>query len=951
MRRRSISLGILIASAITLAMLVLASVLVFQGYRGMSSGLVSAASESTRQLSTTLNDRLNAATEPTKSILRLLSHDPLTRARTLPERQVRLPLLAETLRSNNLVTAAYVGYPNGDFFLLRQAADGTLQSRFDAPEGARFLLQTITRDGDADAIGEWSFYTADLERLSRVSRPDYRFDPRTRGWFSQATFSGETILAGPYVFFTTGDIGITLARPSATDRAVVGLDVTLSDLSHQLTGLKLTPGTQMAVVDETNTLIAHPDLDQLLDGSGLSQLPDLPSSALSSLPADTIDSHAPQRFHAKGREWFGMAVPLRGLGADNLTLRVAIPSSELLAGAWQVVRGQSMIAAAILILLLLTGWLLGRRIGQPLNDLATQVDDLAHFRFDRPIRTGSRIREAGDLAHALSSMANTIRGFQQMALTLNREQQLDVMLQGVLEQLIRVLSQNSGAIYLLERDTCVLRQAAACRAGHHPDQIEGVDKSALDETLVIQLRSELGEHSVFSILRDRENRLLGALAIDLDPGDQALDQDLITFVSEVAGSAAVAIETRQLIQAQRDLLDGVIQLVADAIDAKSPYTSGHCERVPQLAEMIVDSAQRQKNGDFADFRMSDNEAYEFHIAAWLHDCGKITSPEYVVDKATKLETIHNRIHEIRTRFEVLHRDCDIHYLQARLKGEPEETAREIRDREQVALQRDFQVVAGANLGGESLGQETIDSLHRIGDRTWLRHFSDRIGLSQDEEQRLPDTPEPHGPVVERLLDDKPQHRVPWGDRIPPVQADDPANRWGFDMTLPAYAYHFGERYNLTIPRGTLTPEERFHINDHIVQTIRLLDDLPLPDHLSQVPRLAGTHHERMDGEGYPRRLHGDAITIPEKAMAVADVFEALTAVDRPYKRGKTLCEALGIMARMVREGHLDGAVFRLFLEGNVYQQYGDQFLKADQRDDVDHADLLAQAGLGQPPTR
>ncbi|WP_228151230.1 HD domain-containing phosphohydrolase [Tamilnaduibacter salinus] len=953
MRRRSVSLGILIASAITLAMLVLASVLVFQGYRGMSSGLVSAASQSTRQLSTTLNDRLKAATEPTRSALRILAHDPLTRASSLPERQARLPVLAETLRTNELVTAAYVGYPNGDFFLLREAATATLQERFNAPPNARFLLQTVTQNGET--VGEWHFFNANLERLTRQAKPDYRFDPRTRGWFSQATVSEDTILAGPYVFFTTRDIGITLARQSATNRAVVGLDVTLSDLSQQLTGLKLTPGTQMAVVDGTRTVIAHPELHRLMaanDNDGLARLPDLTSPALAGIPEQTLRTSQPQPFRANGQDWFGMIVPLSDLGTDKLSLRLAIPSQELLAGAWQVVRGQALIAAAILIVLLLLGWFLGRRIGQPLKHLAGQVDELAHFRFDTGIDTSSRIREAGELARALSSMANTIRGFQRLALTLNREQRLDVMLQGVLEQLIRVLGRHSGAIYLLDRKTHVLNRAAECQAGHHPEQLDPVDTTTDDETLVDRLRSELGEQSVFSILRDRENHLLGALVIDLTPDDETLDRDLITFVSEVAGSAAVAIETRQLIQSQRDLLDGVIHLVADAIDAKSPYTSGHCERVPQLAEMIIDSARHQTGGDFADFHMNDSEAYEFHIAAWLHDCGKITSPEYVVDKATKLETIHNRIHEIRTRFEVLHRDSHIRYLQARLKGEPEAAAREIRDREQAALQRDFRVIAETNLGGEALEDETIATIHRIGDRTWLRHFSDRIGLSQEEERRLPDMPEPHGPVVERLLDDKPQHLVPWGDRVPPVRPDDPHNRWGFDMALPPYSYHFGERYNLTIPRGTLTPEERFHINDHIVQTIRLLDNLPLPEHLSRVPRLAGTHHERMDGEGYPYRLHGSAMTIPEKAMAVADVFEALTAVDRPYKRGKTLSEALGIMAKMVWEGHLDGTVFRLFLEGGIYRQYGERFLHADQQDDVNHDDLLSRAGFSdQAPTR
>ena len=361
--------------------------------------------------------------------------------------------------------------------------------------------------------------------------------------------------------------------------------------------------------------------------------------------------------------------------------------------------------------------------------------------------------------------------------------------------------------------------------------------------------------------------------------------------------------------------------------------------------MLLDEAMASRTEPFRRFTMTESELQEFHIAAWLHDCGKITTPEYVVDKATKLETLYNRIHEIRTRFEVLHRDADVEYLQARLRGENEDEARQHRDQRQQQLQEDFALVARCNHGSEFLSAETRAQLERIGRLRWQRHFSNRLGLSTDEQLRFGDRPEPTLPVTETLLADRPEHRVAWGERKPPVQKNDPDNRWGFDMNLPECSFNLGELHNLSVSRGTLTDEERFHINNHIVQTVRLLSGLPLPARFGRVPRLAGTHHERMDGTGYPFGLSGETMSVPEKIMAIADVFEALTAADRPYKDGKPLSATLGIMATMVAEAHLDGNTFRLFLQSGVWRSYAEQQLPPGQIDPVDEQALLQQAGL------
>src|SRR5690606_49122 len=255
-------------------------------------------------------------------------------------------------------------------------------------------------------------------------------------------------------------------------------------------------------------------------------------------------------------------------------------------------------------------------------------------------------------------------------------------------------------------------------------------------------------------------------------------------------------------------------------------------------------------------------------------------------------------------------------------------------RQQAQLQDEFAFVANANIGGEEMDSDDIERLGQIGAHRWWRHFDNRLGMARHEKARLGDTAQPL-PVQEYLLADRPDHVVPWGDRKPPVGKHDPDNVWGFDMDVPENAYNYGELHNLSIRRGTLTREERFKINEHIIQTIVMLNSLPLPAHLKRVPHIAGTHHEKMDGTGYPRRLGKQDLGIPERVIMIADIFEALTAADRPYKDAKTLSESIAIMTNMARTGHIDPDLFRLFLRSGAYLAYSRQFLDPAQLDEVD----------------
>jgi HD-GYP domain-containing protein (c-di-GMP phosphodiesterase class II) len=350
----------------------------------------------------------------------------------------------------------------------------------------------------------------------------------------------------------------------------------------------------------------------------------------------------------------------------------------------------------------------------------------------------------------------------------------------------------------------------------------------------------------------------------------------------LASQAAVALTKQRLVDGFKALFEGVIELVVRAIDEKSPYTGGHCRRVPILTELIAEAACEANEGPLKDFTLTEEERYELRIAALLHDCGKVTTPVHVIDKATKLETLFDRIELLDTRFEVLKRDAEIRILRRVAghgsggRGLPVKESAEL-ERDRRRLDDDRALLRSCNTGGERMPAQHQERVREIG----ARH----------------------------------RWQGPDGEEQPFLSAD--------------------EIENLTISRGTLTAAEREIINHHVVATVRMLDDLPYPKNLRRVPEIAGAHHERLDGSGYPRRLHADEITMQGRILGLADVFEALTAQDRPYKPGRTLREALSILHRMKDDGQIDPDLFDLFVGRKIYLRYAMDCLRPEQIDEAD----------------
>lgn len=958
---------LLVSTSVALALIVGGTIL-FLGYQGANDALTAALAEQFEAQGTIMRERTRRLIEPVQSQLAVLIHDQITVAADLSTRLSKIPVLAAALSSNPTTQNLYVGYPNGEFILIRKIDSDLIRSRFQVSIATAYIVQTLTLDSDGSMIGEYRLYDAELNLQDVQSRPDYVYDPRERLWYQASEGRDQPITSAPYVFFTTGDIGITVSQRSANAASVVGFDATLEKLASEVQNIRLTPENEVAIVEQDGTLIAYPDLSQIVrrtpDGQIVRQrIADLQSPVLNAaakqygLSGEARDGV----IEVAGREWIFSTRPLDMGTQTELRILLAVPTDELFSTTRGIIKEQGIVVFFILVLSVPIGLLIIRQITRPLSELSEDVRELALFEFSNPIKVKSRVREAAELAETIDRLRVTISRFLDITRAIAAEEDFNTLLVKILDEIIATTETDAGILYLTDNEGGALVPFATRIAGGSSldTSFSSVPLSSTDALVVRSANKENAENadatddelarmglsgltnvltkSAQSLLAaplfSRTNELVGVILL---VDHEAIDPALVRFTEALSGSAAVSVEARQSIAAQRELFESFIQLLAGAIDAKSPYTGGHCARVPELTKLLAKAASEASDGPFKDFSLSRDEWEAIHVAAWLHDCGKVTTPEFIVDKATKLETIYDRIHEIRMRVEVMKREAEIRCLRHALTETCIVVDEAALDEELAELDADFAFIAQLNEGGEFLDDSKLERMYKVAQKTWTRTLDDRIGISHEEKGRKCRAVASVLPTKEALLADKPEHffERPDAEKLP---AD---NRWGFKMDVPELLYNRGELHNLSIRRGTLTEEDRYKINEHMVQTIKMLDNLPFPKHLRSVPELAGGHHEKMDGTGYPKRLSQDEMSPVARMMAVADIFEALTAVDRPYKKGKTLSEAIKIMSLMVEDKHIDADIFQLFLESEVHLIYARRYMRPEQIDELQLAELV-----------
>ncbi len=966
-----------IATLITGLLLILGSSLAWYNYQKSSEIIYSASHRLFEQIHEQLTQNLKITYEPIQHSLSLMAFidqgnnkiEEINQQKTDPfsERLNYLPLFHKALEEHPAIAGLQIGYDDGDYFIVRRL-DANLSARFNAPSPAVIMADHIDQNDSEPSRFERVFFNNKLEEISRQTLPSSNYDPRTRPWYQQAIVADKRITTNPYLFFFMQTVGITIAQPLKGSQSVIAVDVTLQQLSETVAKQHISPSAEVIIVNPFGEVLAYKDPTQsiqMLDDNKvtMSHLSQLESPVLGWF--EVGDHIAPKElnFSYLDKRWIG---GIRKVGSSTelgLLAIIIAPRDELLAEAISIRWQSAIITLLILLFSLPLAWLVAKRISTPLKTLAAHAGAIKQLNFNSPLHIKSVIKEVDELAESMREMAQTISRFLNLTDSLAREKNFDDLQTRVLIETREICHADAALLYLIdEKEAHLVPSQAYGKNGRISCKLPLIDINNHNEPLIKALQEvkstnhhitgsvshplasvvaslNVDEVSLVSIpLRDRQQQSFGLLCLIFTAADTALDTNKLAFVNALSGFAAVSLESKQLALMQKRLLDAFIKLIAGAIDAKSPYTGGHCQRVPELTRMLCRAAHDSNSAPYTDFHLSDDEWEALDIASWLHDCGKVTTPEFVVDKATKLETLYDRIHEIRMRFEVLKRDAQLDYWIALHAGGDETELAKARNTTLARLDEEFVFIAKCNEGGEFMSEQKMLRLEKVARQTWLRTLDDSIGISWEESQRKKASPPVTLPVQEPLLANKQDHIIkrPEGEQI----TDN--NPYGFKIDTPEYKYNRGELYNLTIAKGTLNNEERYMINDHIVQTIIMLEKLPYPRHLREVPSIAGGHHEKMDGSGYPKRLVKQDLSISARIMAIADIFEALTASDRPYKTPKSLSESLKIMNFMAQDQHIDPELYKLFLSSGVYQQYAQKYLAQEQIDEVDINQYLEQ---------
>ena len=773
-----------------------------------------------------------------------------------------VPFMLRLLEQNSSLYATYVGQIDGAFLQVIAARDDQRirDAAGQAPPGTHFIVRAIAASDEGRRRESWVFLDAAAKVLGSAAKDNPTYDPRLRPWYKAATVSESTVLSEPYVFSSLQAPGLTASRRSTAEGAVFGVDIALKGLSDFAARQSVSPHGGVVLLDlKRRVLAAAP---QLLAGRDAEPgiLADLSSvnapllrvlggiqageARLVSTPRGEVLAQMTQWHHASGQAiGIGLAAPF-----DDFT------------GPIQDMQARILKAAGLVLLLVVPlAMLFARRIARSIRHLVAEASRVREFDFSGAAPPTSLITEFQDLGDAFGLMKSTLANrtddlaaaqkrlerVVDLGIAMSAERDHGVLMEMILMGAKELTNADGGTLYIrdednnlrfqiIRNDTLGIRMGGAhenppslppvpmfrdgkpnhnnvvSHAVHEQATVnipDAYDESRFDfsGTKAFDERNSYKSVSFMTVpLKPRGGDIIGAVQLinARPPGGSEIEPfspNVQRFVEALAAQAATALYNRDLLDQQERLMDAMIQILAGAIDAKSPYTGGHCERVPELSLMLAEEACKVTQGPLAEFAFTTPDQWrEFKIGAWLHDCGKVTTPEYVVDKASKLETIYNRIHEVRTRFEVLLRDERIRMLEAMAAGTPEPEAQAAFAAAQAGLMDDFAFVAECNLGGEFMAPEKVERLKSIATRTWARHFDDRLGLAHEELRRYMGEPEAL-PAVEYLLSDKPQHVIP---RPADSALFDPA--YGFKTKIPENLYNFGEVYNLAIGRGTLT---------------------------------------------------------------------------------------------------------------------------------------------------
>jgi HD-GYP domain-containing protein (c-di-GMP phosphodiesterase class II) len=900
--------------------------------------------------------RLYSHFSPTLGLLDAYSYGDYQALTSTSQQVSKESSLLSLLKGNPNIQSYKVVYPNGDWFgVYREMSKAVRLAEIAQPE--EFTVYHF--EGDSGVLDQKRF-NQQLVMMTSSKIENTSYDPRHYAWFDQAQQS-VTQISKPYQLSYFDKNGITLYR-GAENGVVISADILLEQISYVMAPKEIVHTSLKLLFDDQGNIYAHNDplvfeLPSAFRSGSPLKLTDIKHPLISKIPHIEQGYQSSQRINFQGDEWIVKLERFESLSGYSLNFLVAIKSQDLLLDAHSIATDSFVVSLVALLLALPSIYYISQWVSKPIRLATEKAKSIQHFDFHDRVVPKSNVAEITELSQALNATQETIRQFLSITNVIAKEQDLDELQGMVCKEIADGTLANSTYLYLLSEDERFLEPHFIWfRSKGYVDVSDVVSIPLNEELLADEMeiffskqqplvipynearsyvpRISVKDNLLFVPLVNRTNSVVGALGLGFDEENKnTILLDNLDLIKTLAGYVAIAIEARSMLQDQKQLLDSFIKVIAGAIDTKSPYTGNHSQRVPELTKILTRAAHESQLPDFIKFCMTDEQWEELHIAAWLHDCGKVTTPEHVIDKATKLETIYNRIHEIRTRFEVVKRDMELNVYRNRFADQLSDEERESISQESTRLDHDYQLVAKANCGSHPLSDKEISSLKSIAQRTWLRTFDDRIGLSHNERKLRGDKPFTK-PVVEKLLMDANFHLIPW--------QREPNQEQHYRLKATPQQNNLGELYNLTVVRGTLNTEERYTIRSHVIETNRMLAQLPFPKHLRDVAKLASSHHETMDGKGYPWGLTKDQIPLQARAMAIADIFEALTSPDRPYKTNTTLLETLMIMAKMAKNQQIDESLFRLLLTSGAYKGYAKASLYWNQVDDINVDQFIAE---------
>ena len=888
--------------------------------------------------------------------------------------------LTRYLAKDALTNSIYMGFPNGDFLGAHKLVSTTKKYYYDAPDTAKFVIETLI------------FKQAKTNKLTRVYlNKEFSVIDTTiiendslnifeRPWYKIGTESTKLIPIPVYKDLRTNESSLTLVQKHQFSDIVIATDLNLNTIVNSLKASDLSNDAIRVLFGHNGQFVAYHDNDSRFSASNVAAnnntendnvTPNEDMGALlhkqefKTIFQNNLNNDKLFTFKFKGQDWLAQTHSISFIQDNKAYLLIAVPRDSILGLSNKILRETMLILITVGILFIPLSWLFARALTRPLRHIAQQIKQVTALDVsETSMTTVSRVKEIYDLQLSTTKMRKTLDDFLRLLTMLSNERDIHSLLEKTCSKASAMLEADCAFVYLKsEHDKDILEPFIL----HTQDGVDAdislcpslstqwpyeklrnnVNVKDIQFNLIhpmlkaalVKVGAHPKESNVYTLtipLVDRSGNILGLLGFSYN---ECLGGDDLTHVMGVAKAlsdfVSLSFEGQDLIAKQKNLLDSFIKLVANAIDTKSPYTGTHSQRVSELADMLANATSESTQAKFKQFKLDANSREQLNISAWLHDCGKITTPEYIIDKSTKLETIYNRINEIRMRFEVLIRDAQIQALQAISQGECAKQTNQILADNIQQIEADFTFIAECNLGEHFIDDEAIAKIEKISQQTWLRYLDDELGLSKAEIANKGRVTPITLPVREPMLINRSEHLLPHIESTFELET-----HLRFNMERPQHSNNLGELYNLMIQRGTLNSEERYIMNRHAIQTITMLEQLPFPSHLSRIPEIAGGHHEHLNGQGYPRGLQEEEISLEARILAVADVFEALTASDRPYKKAKSLSQTIKILSFMAKDRHIDDDLFKLFLSSGIYLEYAQQYLKPEQIDDVDISEYL-----------